>query len=45
MARAALIDLPTIVIALVSSVLLVRFQVNATWLLVAGGLIGFALRD
>ncbi len=42
--RAALIDAPTIAIALVSSVALVRFKVNATWLLIAGGLIGFALR-
>jgi len=42
--RAALIDLPTSLTALVSSVLLVRFKVNATCLLLAGGLIGFALR-
>ena len=42
--RAALIDASTIAIALLSSVALVRFKVNATWLLIAGGLIGFALR-
>ena len=44
LARAALTDLPTILIALASNVVLVRFKVNATWLLLAGGLIGFALR-
>jgi len=44
LARAALTDLPTILIALASSVVLVRFKVNATWVLLAGGLIGFALR-
>ena len=44
LARAALTDAPTILIALVSSVALVRSKLNATWLLLAGGLIGFALR-
>lgn len=44
LARAALTDLPTMLIALASSVVLVRSKVNTTWLLLAGGLIGFALR-
>lgn len=38
--RAALVDLLTILIALTSLVLLARFKVNSTWLILAGGLIG-----
>lgn len=38
--RAALVDPLTILIALASLVLLARFKVNSTWLIIAGGLIG-----
>jgi chromate transporter len=37
---AALIDLPTVVIAFVSAVLLLRFQINATWLVGGGAVAG-----
>lgn len=38
--RASLIDLPTILIALVSFVLLLRYQVNSTWLIAGGAVAG-----
>lgn len=38
--RAALIDWPAAVIAVVSAVLLVRFKVNPTWLIAGGALVG-----
>ena len=38
--RASLTDPLTILIALVSFVLLIRFKVNSTWLIAGGGLIG-----
>jgi chromate transporter len=44
LARGAVVDALTGVLFVVSSLLLVRFKWNATWLLVAGGLIGFAVR-
>ncbi|NJK44954.1 MAG: chromate transporter, partial [Pleurocapsa sp. SU_196_0] len=44
LARDALIDLWTVGIAVVSSVLLVRFRVNTTWLLAAGALLGWVTR-
>ena len=40
LARASLIDLPTVLIALVSWILLVRCKVNTTWLIVGGALTG-----
>jgi chromate transporter len=40
--RTALVDPPTIGIALVSAVALLRFRVNAAWLVVAGALMGLA---
>jgi chromate transporter len=42
--RAALVDVVTLIIAVVSSIVLVRFKVNATWLLLAGALIGLIAR-
>jgi chromate transporter len=42
--RAALIDVPTVVFAIVAAVLLVRFRVNATWLLVGGAAAGWLVR-
>ncbi|MBL8097423.1 MAG: chromate efflux transporter [Anaerolineales bacterium] len=38
--RAALVDPLTVVIALVTGVALARFKVNATWLVLAGGVVG-----
>jgi chromate transporter len=42
--RAAIIDLPTIVIAIVSTVLLLRSRVNSAWLIVAAGTFGWLYR-
>jgi len=39
---ASLVDLLTILMAFVSLGLLLRFKFNATWLIVAGALIGLA---
>ncbi|MBM4270302.1 MAG: chromate transporter, partial [Deltaproteobacteria bacterium] len=41
--RAAVVDLPTLVLALASAVLLLRFGVNSAWLVLAGGAAGIAL--
>lgn len=41
--RASLVDLPTVLIALVSLGLLLRFKVNSTWLIVSGAGIGWLL--
>jgi chromate transporter len=38
--RAALIDVPTVVLALASVVLLLGFRVNATWLVLGGAVLG-----
>ena len=38
--RASLINIPTIIIALVSTVLLMRFKINSTWLIFGGAMIG-----
>jgi chromate transporter len=40
--RASLIDLLTISLALISAVLLMRFKVNSTWLILGGALVGLA---
>jgi chromate transporter len=39
--RAALIDVPTVLLASVAAVLLVRFKVNATWLVLCGASAGW----
>lgn len=41
LARAAVVDAPTAIIALVSLVALVRYRVNPTWLIVAGAAAGW----
>jgi chromate transporter len=41
--RAALVDLSTVTLAVVSLVLLVRFRVNSAWLVVGGGVTGLLL--
>lgn len=38
---ASLIDLPTLVIFVLSAILLIRYKVNTTWLILGGALIGF----
>lgn len=38
---ASLIDLPTLVIFGLSAILLIRYKVNTTWLIIGGALIGF----
>jgi chromate transporter len=42
--RAAVVDVPTAVVAVASGVLLVRLRVNSAWLLVGGGVVGLVLR-
>ena len=42
--RAALVDLPTVVLAVVSAVLLLRFKLNSTWLIALGAVVGVAYR-
>jgi len=39
----ALIDVPTVVMAVVAAILLIRFRVNSAWLVIAGGLIGLVI--
>ncbi|MGE5221885.1 MAG: chromate transporter, partial [Omnitrophica WOR_2 bacterium] len=41
--QAALIDLPSILIFLVSAVILLRWRPNATWLIAAGALVGWLM--
>jgi chromate transporter len=42
--RAALVDFPTVALALVSSFLLIRFRVNSTWLVLGGAALGVLTR-
>jgi chromate transport protein ChrA len=43
LARAAVVDLPTAAMALVSLILLLRFRVNSAWLVAGGALVGLLL--
>ena len=38
--RAAIIDLPTLALAIVSAILLLRFRLNSAWLIALGGVVG-----
>jgi chromate transporter len=38
--RAAIIDLPTLALAIVSAILLLRFRLNSAWLIALGGAVG-----
>ena len=38
--KSALVDWPTLVLAVVSAVLLLRYKLNSTWLIAAGALVG-----
>jgi chromate transporter len=40
LARTALVDVPTIVMALVSAAILLRFAINSVWLIAAGAVLG-----
>jgi chromate transporter len=40
LARAALVDVPTVVLAALGAVLLIRFKVNTTWLVAGGAAVG-----
>ena len=42
--RRALIDVPTVVVALAAAMLLIRFRVNSTWLIIGGALVGLVAR-
>ena len=42
--RAALVDVGALALALASAVLLIRFRVNSSWLVLGGALLGLALR-
>jgi chromate transporter len=42
--RAAVIDVPTVLLAVIASVLLVRFKTNSTWLVLGGALAGFVVQ-
>jgi chromate transporter len=44
LARAAIVDGPTALVGLASAVLLVRFRVNTTWLIIAGAAAGFLIQ-
>jgi chromate transporter len=44
LARAALVDLTTVALGVASAVLLLRFRVNTTWLVVGGAIIGAIAR-
>jgi chromate transporter len=44
LARAAIVDLPTTVLALTAAALLLRFKLNATWLMLGGATVGMALQ-
>ena len=45
LARAAIVDLPTTVIAAASAFLLMRYRVSSAWLVVGGGVAGFLLKS
>jgi chromate transporter len=42
--RAALVDIPSVILAVVSVVLVFRYKVNSTWLVLGGGTAGILLR-
>lgn len=39
--KAALIDLTTIAVAALSAIALIRFKISSTWLILAGGIVGY----
>jgi chromate transporter len=43
LARSAVMDLTTMLLAISSAVVLLRYRVNSAWLVMGGGLIGLAM--
>jgi len=43
--RAALVDWLTVVVGLVAAVLLIRYRVNSTWLIIGGAIIGLIIKN
>lgn len=43
LARQAIIDIPTALIAIAAAVLLIRFRINSTWLILGGAAVGLAV--
>jgi chromate transporter len=43
LARAALVDWPTLLLAAGATLLLVRYELNSTWLILGGAVAGFVL--
>ena len=43
LARQSIVDVPTVLLLVVAAVLLIRFRVNSTWLIVGGAVAGLAL--
>jgi chromate transporter len=41
--RAAIVDIPTALLAIISTVLLFRFQINSAWLVLVGGVVGLGI--
>jgi len=41
LARHSIVDITTAIVAVVAAVLLIRFRVNSTWLIVGGAAVGF----
>jgi chromate transporter len=39
--KAALVDVTTVVLAVLSAIAIIRFKINSTWLILAGGLVGY----
>jgi chromate transporter len=44
LARAALVDVVTILLAIVAAVALIRFKINSTWLILGGAVVGLVYR-
>ncbi len=42
--RAAIVDIPTVLLAIAGAVLLIRYRLNSALLVLAGGLLGIAVR-
>jgi chromate transporter len=43
LARAAVVDVITMILAITSAFVLIRYRINSAWLVIGGGLIGLAM--
>lgn len=43
LARQSIVDIPTALLAIAAALLLIRFRVNSTWLIIGGALVGLAV--